>query len=142
MSTTPDGYNLFVLKTNNLSFANPEPKSSAWPGETGALRAYGQNANKAHGITKTATLNTPPSRSDFGFISGVVTRKGVSAPGQRVVCLDDRFNLISETISGSDGSYRFDSLRRDILYTVIAQDNWDFKYAPVGADRRTPEAYS
>lgn len=83
-----------------------------------------------------------PLRSELGFIRGVITRKGQIAAGQHVVCLNSRFNLVAETISAADGSYRFDSLSIYDTYIVIAQDNWDFKYAPVGADRRTPEAYS
>ena len=86
-------------------------------------------------------LYTPPPRASVGYIRGVVTRKGVAAARKRVVCLDSRFNLVSETLSSADGSYQFDSLSMFETYIVVAQDIFEFKYAPVSADRRTPEAY-
>lgn len=78
----------------------------------------------------------------LGYISGVVTEKGVIARGRRVVLLSSDWAFVAETRSDDQGKYQFDGLLLGRFYTVIAQDNDDYKYAPVGADRRTPEAYS
>ena len=141
MITTPDGYTIGILAAPNFLFANPESKSQAWPGEINAVNIKA-NIVSVFMISTLPSISMPPKRSDLGFIRGVVTRKGQIAAGQHVACMNSRFNLVAETISAADGSYRFDSLSIYDTYIVIAQDNWDFKYAPVGADRRTPEAYS
>lgn len=130
-----------LLRTD-VSFANNETRTQAWPGENGLKQLDSQTAEKAYGITTAAMLNAPPLRKDFGFIEGVITRKTAPAVGQHVICLDDRFNLVAETLSGAGGYYRFDSLPMNGLYAIHAYDNNEYKYAPVGADRRTPEAYS
>lgn len=125
-----------------LVLANPETRISAWPGENSCKQMASQTAKKSYGVTTSSMLNAPPLRKDFGFIEGVITRKKVSAVGQHVICLDDRFNLVAETFSAVGGHYRFDSLPINGLYAIHAYDNNEYKYAPVGADRRTPEAYS
>lgn len=126
----------------DLSFANTETKTQAWPGENSSKKLESQTAEKVYGITTAAMLNAPPLRKNFGFIEGVITRKTAPAIGQHVICLDDRFNLVAETFSGAGGYYRFDSLPINGLYAIHAYDNNEYKYAPVGADRRTPEAYA
>ncbi len=123
-------------------WANHETRLQAWPGENNYKALGSQTAKKSYGVNTAATLNSPPLRKDFGFIEGVITRKTVPAVGQHVICLDDRFNLVAETLSGAGGYYRFDSLPINGLYAIHAYDNNEYKYAPVGADRRTPEAYS
>lgn len=122
-------------------WANKESRIQAWPGENSCKQTASQSAKKAYGITTAAMLNAPPLRKDFGFIEGVITRKTAPAVGQHVICLDDKFNLVTETLSGAGGYYRFDSLPINGLYAIHAYDNNEYKYAPVGADRRTPEAY-
>lgn len=129
------------IKTNSLSRANKETIQQSWPGENSCKQTAVQTAKKAYGVTTAAMLNAPPLRKDFGFIEGVITRKTAPAVGQHVICLDDRFNLVAETFSGAGGYYRFDSLLINGLYAIHAYDNNEYKYAPVGADRRTPEAY-
>lgn len=121
-------------------FCNAETRQQAWPGEIAPVFLVG-GPQVGFSIIATADLSSPPPRTRLGYIRGVVTRKGVAAAGQRVACLDSHFNLVSETRSSSNGSYRFDSLSLFDTYIVIAQDNWDFTYAPASADRRTPEAY-
>lgn len=123
-------------------WANIETKAQAWPGESGCKQIASQTAEKAYGVTTVSMLNAPPLRKDFGFIEGVITCKTAPAVGQHVICLNDRFNLIAETLSGSGGYYRFDNLPINGFYAIHAYDNNEYKYAPVGADRRTPEAYS
>lgn len=125
-----------------LLWANEETQSNAWPGENNYKQLVSQTAEKAYGVTTAAMLNSPPLRKDLGFIEGVITRKTAPAVGQHVICIDERFNLVAETLSGAGGYYRFDSLPINGFYAIHAYDNNDFKYAPVGADRRTPEAYS
>lgn len=125
-----------------MARANVEPISQSFPGQ-GAWKSFNNILpTNFIRITNQSDIQRPPLRSELGFIRGVITRKGQIAAGQHVVCLDSRFNLIAETVSAADGSYRFDSLNMYDTYIIIAQDNFDFKYAPVGADRRTPEAYS
>lgn len=141
MSTTPDGYTIGLLAAPNFLFANSESKSQAWPGENHEVNIKVNSVN-VFIVSALSSISTTPKRTDLGFIRGVVTRKGQIAAGQYVVCLNSRFNLVAESVSASDGSYRFDSLNMYDTYIIIAQDNFDFKYAPVGADRRTPEAYS
>ncbi|ACQ92383.1 hypothetical protein Tola_0755 [Tolumonas auensis DSM 9187] len=137
-----DGLNIYSKSLPmRLTFANGETKDKAWPGENSCKQLDSQTAEKAYGVTTAAMLNSPPLRKDFGFIEGVITRKTAPAVGQHVICLDDRFNLVAETLSGSSGYYRFDSLPINGLYAIHAYDNNEYKYAPVGADRRTPEAY-
>lgn len=125
-----------------LLWANEESRVKAWPGENRCKQTASQTAKKVYGVTTAAMLNAPPLRKDFGFIEGVITRKTAPAVGQHVICLDDRFNLVAETLSGAGGYYRFDSLPINGLYAIHAYDNNEYKYAPVGADRRTPEAYA
>lgn len=124
----------------SLIFSNEETRQQAWPGELTIAR-LNADIHSCFSVVAVDDLSGPPSRTRLGFIRGVVTRKGVAAAGQWVACLDSRFNLVSETCSSANGSYRFDSLSMYDTYIIIAQDNFDFKYAPVGADRRTPEAY-
>ena len=50
--------------------------------------------------------------------------------------------FVAETFSDAFGNYRFDGLMLGRYYTVIAQDNDSYQYAPVSADRRKPEAYT
>lgn len=124
----------------SLLFSNKETRQQAWPGEiaTATLMAAPHSGFR---VVTVDDLYSPPPRASVGYIRGVVTRKGVAAARKRVVCLDSRFNLVSETLSSADGSYQFDSLSMFETYIVVAQDNFEFKYAPVSADRRTPEAY-
>ncbi len=137
-----DGMDISALALpTSLRFANKETRAQAWPGENNCKQLESQTAEKAYGVTTAAMLNAPPLRKDFGFIEGVITRKTAPAVGQHVICLDYRFNLVAETLSGAGGYYRFDSLPINGLYAIHAYDNNEYKYAPVGADRRTPEAY-
>lgn len=134
------------LHSGTYQRLNSETKEQSAPWVAGVNPYFKSIANwsptLSHKLVTQSDLNRPPLRAELGFIRGVITRKGQIAAGQHVVCLNSRFNLIAETVSAADGSYRFDSLSLYDTYIVIAQDNWDFKYAPVGADRRTPEAYS
>lgn len=130
------------ISLSRLNRGNSETVEQSWPGENNWKQTETQVAKKAYGVTTAAMLNSPPLRKDFGFIEGVITRKTAPAVGQHVICLDDRFNLVAETLSGAGGHYRFDSLPINGLYAIHAYDNNEYKYAPVGADRRTPEAYS
>ncbi len=125
-----------------MARANVETISQSFPGQGAWTCLNNILPTNFIRITNQSDIQRPPIRSELGFIRGVITRKGQIAAGQHVVCLNSRFNLVAETISAADGSYRFDSLSIYDTYIVLAQDNWDFKYAPVGADRRTPEAYT
>lgn len=124
-----------------LLWANIETREQAWPGENNIKETTAHSPEKICPITSASALNAPPARKDFGFIEGVVTRKSVPAAGKHVICLDEKFNLIAETTSAENGYYRFDSLLINGLYAIHAYDNDIYQYAPVGADRRTPEAY-
>ena len=126
---------------SQVAWANNETSNQAWPGEIAIKKPNNSKPVKYFKLNSPPDFNAPPARKTLGFIGGIVTRKGQIASGQNVVCLDSRFNLVAETTTAADGAYRFDSLINCDTYIVIAQDNWDFKYAPVGADRRTPEAY-
>lgn len=132
--------NTCILRGQSPVWANKETQIQAWPGEN-SCKQTSQTAKKVYGVTAVSMLTTPPLRKDFGFIEGVITRKTAPAVGQHVICLDDRCNLVAETLSGTGGQYRFDSLPINGLYAIHAYDNNEYKYAPVGADRRTPEAY-
>lgn len=123
------------------TWANNETKAQAWPAENSWKQLVAQPAKKAYSATTVAMLSGPPSKSSLGFIAGVVTRKAIPAAGKHVICLDGTFNLIAETVSATNGYYRFDSLPINGLYAIHAYDNEIYQYAPVGADRRTPEAY-
>ncbi len=125
-----------------MARANTETLAQSFPGQSTWKTFNNFRPFNYIRLVNQADSIRPPLRSELGFIRGVITRKGQIAAGQHVVCLNSRFNLVAETVSAADGSYRFDSLSMYDTYIVIAQDNWDFKYAPVGADRRTPEAYS
>lgn len=129
------------LPCHRMDWASTITKSQAYPGQI-KIKELPDTLNCLCPINTPAQLISPPSLLDFGFIQGSITKKGQIATGQHVVCLDSRFNIVAETVSAADGSYRFDSLSIYDTYIIIAQDNWGFKYAPVGADRRTPEAYS
>lgn len=130
---------LSTLKSGFV-WANNETRSQAWPGEI-SLHPIQQQPAKSFSVSSLSALFSPPKRDELGYLSGQVTRKKVPAAGQLVYCFDERFNLVAEKVSDANGMYRFDGLLKQKLYTVIAQDNFDFKYAPVGADRRTPESY-
>ena len=124
-----------------LAWANPETREQAWPGEYSVKETLAQLPEKAFPVLAVSALSAPPSRSDLGYIAGVITRKGVVAPNKHVICLDARFNLVAETTSAENGYYRFDNLPINGLCAIHAYDNETYQYAPVGADRRTPEAY-
>lgn len=130
-----------AIGDTKLHWANNETREQAWPGENSIKETPAQSPEKICPITSVSALSAPPSRKDFGFISGIVTRKSVPAAGKHVICLDERFNLVAETISAGNGYYRFDNLLINKLYTIHAYDNEIYQYAPVGADRRMPEAY-
>ncbi len=127
---------------SGLSRANSETVQQSFPGQSYCNSIKSGTPTRYLKTITPSDFSRPPLRSELGYISGVVTRKGAIAAGQHVVCLNSRFNLVDETVSANDGSYRFDSLSIFDTYIIMAQDNWDFNYAPVGADRRTPEAYS
>lgn len=137
---------IMLFGSCTLSRLNSETKEQSAPWSAGLNQYWKSIVNGlptlSHKLVMQSDFNRPPLRSELGFIRGSVTRKGNIAVGQHLVCLNSRFNLVAETVSAADGSYRFDSLSMYDTYIVIAQDNFDFKYAPVGADRRTPEAYS
>lgn len=124
------------------TFSNNESREDAWPGETSTKESTGKTHKNQFPIIDVSTTLTPPVRTDLGFIEGIVTRKQVIASGKTVVCLDDRFNLVAKTVTNAAGYYRFDMLSIDRLYAIHAYDNQSYQYAPVGADRRKPEAYA
>lgn len=128
------------LSALSFDWANSITKEQAWPG-TLHYDQLEHNSLNLCPIVLPNHLLSPPLSSELGFIRGTVTRKGAIAAGKHVICLDARFNLIAETISTENGYYRFDNLLINGLYTIHAYDNETYQYAPVGADRRTPEAY-
>lgn len=130
-----------LTKLQRIFWANSETRQQAWPGENSEKEAH-QRVLKSFSVTSVPSLTTPPREAEFGFIQGVVTRKTIPVEGKRVICLDNRFNLVAETKSGLNGYYRFDNLPINCVYAIHAYDNDTYQYAPVGADRRTPEAYS
>lgn len=135
MSETVFQMGIGMARANTETLAQSFPGQSTWK-TFNNLRPFNYTR-----VVNQADLRRPPFKSELGFIRGVITRKGQIAAGQHVVCLNSRFNIVAETVSATDGSYSFDSLNIYDTYIIIAQDNFDFKYAPVGADRRTPEAY-
>ena len=124
-----------------LLWANQETREQAWPGEIESKELPVHPPVDMFPVMTVAALNAPVTRGQLGFISGVITRKSVPTGGNHVICLDERFNLIAETTSAANGYYRFDNLPINHLYTIHAYDNEIYQYAPIGADRRTPEAY-
>lgn len=129
------------INAANLTWANKETRAQAWPGENHWASLDAPDLISAAPITQIPHFTVPPTRAELGFIDGIVTVKSVPAPNRHVYCFDESMNIVAETVSGSDGHYRFDSLLRNRQYLVLAQDNFSFKYAPASADRRTPEAY-
>lgn len=86
-------------------------------------------------------ITTPPQRSDYGYVTGSVTRKGTVATGQVVACFDSGLNLIDITRSKTDGQFRFDNLPLGSSYSVMALDNDTYTYTPASCDRLTPKEY-
>lgn len=89
----------------------------------------------------TGAITTPPQRTDYGYITGSITRKGAVAAGQVVACFDSGLNLIDTTHSNSDGQFRFDNLPLGSSYSVMALDNDTYTYTPASCDRLTPKEY-
>ncbi len=58
-----------------------------------------------------------------GFISGVLTVKGVPSPRRVRVLSRTTGRLVAQNFSAEDGSYRIDYLSMDDTYTVIGLDN-------------------
>ena len=83
----------------------------------------------------------------YGYIESTVTLSGVPAENKRVLCYDQSgSHLIAETRSGSDGSYRFDSLLLGKKYMIIAQygevgATSAPDYLPSATDWQSPTAY-
>lgn len=130
-----------VLPLGSPKWANAETQAQAFPGQNHWAPLAANPPELAAPISQVPHLTTPPTRAELGYIAGVVTVKQVPAPGRTVRCLDPTMTLVAETVSDAGGHYRFDNLLRNRRYLILAQDTWEFNYAPVGADRRTPEAY-
>ncbi|WP_345009341.1 hypothetical protein [Pseudaeromonas paramecii] len=129
------------LSGGSLEWANAETQAQAFPGQNHWAPLAANPPELAVPISQVPHLTTPPTRAELGYIAGVVTVKQVPAPGRTVRCFDPTMTLVAETVSDAGGHYRFDNLLRNRRYLILAQDTWEFNYAPVGADRRTPEAY-
>lgn len=129
------------LFSQTPSWANAETKEQAWPGENHWALIEASQPEFAAPITQVPHFTTLPTRAELGYIAGVVTAKQVPAPGRTVRCFDPTMTLVAETVSDAGGHYRFDNLLRNRRYLILAQDTWEFNYAPVGADRRQPESY-
>lgn len=127
--------NVFLVNLGSVVWANSKTRDDLWVGDNKFI-SIGQKIKKLNLI-----FGRIPEKKDLGFISGVITKKGIPASGHNVFCLDASFNIINKTKTLTDGSYRFDNLIIYSTYIIIAQDNWEFKYSPACADLRTPEAY-
>lgn len=141
VSVLPSGYAIFAKQSPSLQFANSETRAQAFVGDTYFTNKICYGCKKWFPLIHLINIDNKISVSDFGFIEGVITRKGIPAAAKQVICLDSKFNLVAETSSLSDGYYRFDSLPRNEFFAIHAYDNDIYQYAPVGADRRMPEAY-
>jgi len=133
--------NILPLDAARFSWGNAETQDHAWPGENHCAGLTANPPELAAPITQLPHFTVPPSRAELGYIAGVVTVRQVVAPGRVVRCFNPSMQLVGETVTDEAGNYRFDNLLRNRLYLILAQDTWEFNYAPVGADRRTPEAY-
>lgn len=130
MTVLPDGV-VPVGVPVGLTFSNKEPKTTAFVGNSAFIE-----------LSKVlSAVNGVLHPSQLGFISGIITVKGEPAPNRRVFLHYDSGAYVSGTFSDESGNYRFDGLVLGRRYTITAHDNETYQYAPVGADRRTPEAY-
>lgn len=130
MSDLPNGV-IPVGHAIEFTFSNREPKQTAFVGNVKPVQLdAGWN-----------TLRYPVHPLQTGFIKGTITARGAIAPNRNVFAHDDTGCYVADTISDAQGKYQFDGLLLNRWYTITAHDNDEYKYAPVGADRRTPEAY-
>lgn len=122
-----------------VSWANPETREQAWPGEITAKPAPTQ----AHALLWRATEPVLPvdAKVALGFIRGVTSLHGVPQVNKRVVCFDESMLPVAECSTGENGEFRFDLLWKHRLYTIMAMDS-SFTYSPAAADRRQPESYA
>jgi len=123
-----------VLATIRTTWASPVAKAVIAPAIA--------KPNKIHLHLFATKFRYATKPNQLGYIKGKVTAKGVIAPDRRVVLLSWDWAFVAETFSDAFGNYRFDGLMLGRYYTVIAQDNDSYQYAPVSADRRKPEAYT
>ncbi|MNR47423.1 hypothetical protein D3C85_1665210 [compost metagenome] len=70
-----------------------------------------------------------------------MTLNGEGVGGRRVVLLGRDLAMQGITYSDAQGNYRFDHLLLTNQYLVMAQDTFEFYYAPVAADLLTPTPY-
>lgn len=126
--------------TESSVWSNEETPEQAWPGET----AIQTEIDGTFAPIRVFVGNgiDMPTRSDYGYIEGAITRRGDVAPAHIVACFDSGFNLIDTVTSGISGEYRFDNLPLQASYMIVAMDNAAYTYNPAAADRRTPRAYS
>lgn len=118
--------------TQNPIYINPEgraissPPAVSWPMELGACRT---------------TFRHPEPLRLLGYIASKVTLNGEGVGGRRVALFGRDLALQGTTFSDEAGNYRFDHLLLTNQYLVMAQDTFEFDYAPVGADLLTPVPY-
>ena len=120
-------------------WSNEETPAQAWPGET----AIQTEIDGTFAPIRVFVGNgiDMPTRSDYGYIDGTVTRKGSLVVGHRVVCFDSAFNIIDEKTTASNGAFRFDNLPLKSTVSVLAIDNDAYTYTPASCDRLTPKEY-
>ncbi|WP_417698106.1 hypothetical protein [Psychromonas sp.] len=66
----------------------------------------------------------------MGYFESKVLIQDVPAPNRKVMCFTQHGQLLDETYSAEDGTYRFDHLLLDTKYLFVAHDNQDTPNTP------------
>lgn len=103
-----------------LLFGNQETKSQAWPGEN----QWSKLANRTvEYFNSKDFISNYPVLDKLGYFQGKVTIDGDFTKGVKISCLDERYNIIKETYTDSNGYYILESLNNNTKYIITAYDN-------------------
>ncbi|MGY4106800.1 hypothetical protein [Aeromonas encheleia] len=122
------------VMTATASYLNPEGRAISSP------PAVAWKTSVDIGRCRTTLRHAEPPIL-LGYIASKVTINGEGVAGRRVVLLGRDLAIQGISFSDEQGNYRFDHLLLTNRYLVMAQDTFEFYYAPVAADLLTPTPY-
>lgn len=119
--------------------ANPYPHKVQNLSQGSDISLIGKSGNYSNILDKNG------NQRPIGYYESTVLINNVPTANRRVMCLTNNGQLIDETVSDSEGAYRFDHLDLNKKYMFVAQYSNELNtppdYTAVAADWQTPTPY-
>lgn len=123
-----------TLKVRTARWGNRKSRESTLLETPSLIQNLTLKTNFNHLITKQGNYLNNLDRSGVarkaGYFESKVLIQDVPAPNRKVMCFTQHGQLLDETYSAEDGTYRFDHLLLDTKYLFVAHDNQDTPNTP------------